>query len=216
MERPELKTQDYALKLAKGAIGAIPIAGSLFGELWEMAIVPQYQKKLDEWFKYIDETLKDLIENKGVSKEDLFNDETLSALFLKSSKAYIENVEANKKHLLKAFIKSAITKPIALDKKLIFLEAIDKLNETQLLILKEVYENGLEEEGQLYKIALERKLAEKYAEGDVPYLKLLVKGLQDFHLLTYFSAEFVEDGENQWHMQVSKIGRDFFEYLNEE
>lgn len=200
--------------MAKGAIGAIPIVGGFVGELFEIVVVPQYQKKLDDWFAYVDETLKELIENKGVSKEAIFNDETFVSLFQRSSRVYMENVEAQKKPLLKAYLKAVATRPLELNKKYIFLDIIDKLTETQLMILKEIYDNENSND-YLYQKKLEEKLAHAFAGDDHQYLQLLIKGLQDFHLLGYGSAEKVVDGENQWHMKVSKIGKEFMDYLKQ-
>ena len=56
-------------------------------------------------------------------------------------------------------------------------------------------------------------LANKYSDGNTQYLALLIKGLQDFHLLGYGSANIVIDGVNQWHMIPSSIAKEFFDYL---
>lgn len=215
METPKPSTQDYVIKLTKGALGAIPFAGALLGELLEMFIVPQQQNKTQEWFAHVEQTLEEVIGKGVVSKEEIFNDETFTSIFQKTSRVYINNVEAHKKPLLQSYLKASITKPLPLDKKYIYLDIIDKLTESQLLILKDVYDN---EQSQDYKYqkALEKILVDKYAEGDENYLKLLIKGLQDFHLLGYGSADVVIENENQWHMVTSKIAKEFFNFLTAE
>ncbi len=214
MENRDLKlsAQDYAIRLTKGALGAVPFVAGLLGELLDIAVFPQQQKKLNEWFDFVDKTLNELMEKGEKTKEQIFSDEEFLSIFQKTSRIYASNVEEHKKPILQAYLKASVSKQIPLDKKYIFLRIIDELNETQLLILKDVYDNE-KSEHYLYQSQLEAVLVVKYANGDKQYLALLIKGLQDFHLLGYGSADVVIEGVNQLHMQTSKIAKDFFEYL---
>lgn len=214
MDNPELKlsASDYAVKITKGALGAVPFVGGLLGELLDIAVYPQQQKKLNEWFEFVDTALNQLIEQGAKTKEQIFSDEEFLSIFQKTSRIYTSNVEEHKKPILQAYLKSVINKQIPLDKKYIFLKIIDELTETQLLILRDIYENE-KSENYLYQIGLEKILVDKYANGDKHYLALLIKGLQDFHLVNYGSADVVLDGVNQWHMVPSRIAKDLFEFL---
>jgi hypothetical protein len=214
MENPDmnLSAKDYALRITKGALGAVPFAGGLLGELLEIAIYPKQQKKLTEWFEYVDSTLNQLIKQGEKTKEQIFNDEEFLSIFQKTSRIYTSNVEKHKKPILQSFLKASINKEIPLDKKYIFLRIIEELNEAQLLILRDIYENEKSDK-YLFQNKIESVLSEKYANSDDKYLALLIKGLQDFHLLSYTSANTVVDGKNQWHMRTSKIANELFEYL---
>lgn len=213
METPKQTTQDYVIKVSKGILGAIPIAGALLGELMEMFIVPQQQKKMEEWFHHVEQTLEEVLEKGNQSKEEIFNDENFTSIFQKTSRVYANNVEAHKKPLLQSYLRASITKPIPLDKKYIFLDIIDKLTESQLLILKEVYENHKGDNFK-YQTALEEELSQKFTGGDKQYLGLLVKGLQDYHLLSYGGTDVVIDNAKQWYMIPSKIAKEFIEFLS--
>lgn len=217
MKKPELKLskQDYAVRLTKGALGAVPLVGGLLGEMLEIAVYPKQQEKLNEWFEFVEITLDQLLDQNKRTKEEIFGDEEFISIFQKTSRIYTSNVEEYKKPILQAYLKASVNKSIPLDKKYIFLKIIDELNETQLLILKYVYDNEKSED-YLYQKYLEDELVETFANSDKAYLKLLVKGLQDFHLLSYSSAQTVVENENQWHMVTSTIGKDFFEYLIQE
>lgn len=221
---PEEGNADYAQKLVKAGLTAIPLVGGLMGELVDMCIQPRYQKKMEEWCHYVNNMIQDLI-NGGISKEQIFESEEFISVFMKSSRLYMENIETYKKPLLQQALKSSVISDIPLDKKYIFLEIIGELTETQLLILKDVadneqlYERGtqlLYERGtQLYKDALEKQLAGRYAGGDDGYLKLLISGLENKHLIGYgvTDPKVIQDGRVQWHMVPSNIGREFIDYL---
>lgn len=214
MDNPDVRltTKDYVAKVAKGALGAIPIIGGLLGELIDMAIVPKQQDKLHEWFEFVDNTLKEII-NKGTSsKEDIFNNEEFLSVFQKTSRIYLNNVEQHKRPILQAYLRESVTSTVPLDKKYIFLNMIDTLTETQLLILRDIYDNE-KSDNYLYETQLNAIFVDKYANGDMNYLQLLLKGLKDFHLLNFLSADVVIDKRNQMHMRPSKIAIDLFEYL---
>ncbi|HSD06363.1 hypothetical protein [Flavobacterium sp.] len=214
MQKPIQNSSDYALKLTKGALGAIPFAGSFIGELMEIIIVPQYQKRLEEWFDYIDQTLKTLIENGERTKSDFFDDEEFQSIFQKSSRAYINNIEKEKIPLLKSYFKSAVSKTTELNKKLIFLEMIENLTVKHLMILRDVNENE-NSDNYKYQDELTENLAKTYTDGDKSYYKLLENGLQNYHLLGYWSANVVENNKNQWNLRTSKIGKELIKFITE-
>lgn len=214
MKKPIQTSSDYAFKLTKGALGAIPYAGSFIGELMEIIIVPQYQKRLEEWFEYIDQTLAILIENGERTKDDYFNNEEFQSIIQKSSRVYINNVEKEKIPLLKSYFKSSISKETELNKKLIFLEMIENLTFKHLMILKDVNDNEYSSHYK-YQDELCEDLAKKHTDGNKSYYKLLEKGLQNYHLLGYWSADVVENNRNQWNLRISEIGKELIQFIGE-
>jgi hypothetical protein len=76
---------------------------------------------------------------------------------------------------------------------------IEELTEVHLLILRDIYDNS-KSDHYLYKTAYEEILTERYADGDMQYLKLLIKQLENYFLLNYGSADVVINNVNQWHM----------------
>lgn len=216
MEKPVQNSKDYALKLTKGALGIIPYAGSFIGELMEIIIVPQYQKRLEEWFDYVDQTLKTLIENGECTKNEIFNDEEFQSIFQKTSRAYVNNIEKEKIPLLKSYLKSSIKKPTELNKKLIFLEIIENLTVKHLMILKDISENEDNKDNKDYKNQeeLTKQLTKTYTDGNRSYYKLLEKGLQNYHLVGYWSSD-VDNNNNLWNLRISEIGKELIKYITE-
>jgi len=212
MQKPSKNSGYYAYKLTKGALGAIPIAGALIGELMEVIIIPEYAKKLERWFDFVDDTLKKLVEDNEETKRTLFENDEFLSIFQKSSRAYLNTVEQDKIPLLKAYFKSAIQENTELNKKLIFLEILENLTVKHLMILKEVADNEISSDYQ-YQQALSEQLTNKYADGDKSYFKLLEQGFQNYHLLGYWSAEVVVDDKNQWNLRTSRIGKELIEFI---
>ncbi|SIO53679.1 hypothetical protein [Chitinophaga niabensis] len=214
---PEEGGQDYALKAAKGALGAFPLVGGLMGELVTMCIEPNYQKRMREWMEATNMILTQLIES-GISKEEIFENEKFQSLFVKSSKIYMENIEEYKKPLLRAAFQSAIISNLALDKKYIFLDMVAQLTETQLMILKGIYDNEqLYETGtHLYGDALREQFSERYTGGDFHYYELLQHGLENFRLLNHAVTDPAIENNNrvEWHLTTSTIGKEFIEYID--
>ena len=44
----KLSGKDYAIRVTKGALGAVTFVGGLLGELLDIAVYPKQQKKLNE------------------------------------------------------------------------------------------------------------------------------------------------------------------------
>lgn len=212
MEIPKMTTQDYSLKLAKGLLGAIPFAGGFVGELLDICVIPQYQKKLEEWFIFVNKELNDLTVKNIITKDEIFNNEEFASLFQRTSKIYANNIQKHKEPLLKSFLLSSLTKPKTIDKKLLFLSIIDELTENQLMILKEIYDNEMSP-NYMYQSELEDKLAEKYLQNEKNYLELVISQLANFRLLGSGSANIVINNVNQWNLKTSIIGKEFINYL---
>lgn len=214
---PEEGNVDIAQRLVKTGLNSIPAIGGLLAELVDLCIQPRYQKKMEEWCHSVNEIMQSLLDN-GVTKEQIFHSEEFSFLFMKSSRLYLENIEAYKKPLFQNALRSSVLSEAPFDKKYIFLGLIEKLTEKHLMILKDIVDNEDKYESgqQLYKTELEEQLAGKYTEGDQQYLKLLVSELEDSHLINYGATEpkVIKNETRQWHMVPSRICKEFVQYLN--
>jgi len=211
---PEQKNspEEWVRHVIKAGLSVIPWGGGPLAELVDSVWVPKHVKKTEEWLAYVDKTLHELLEKGIITMDQLKQDEQFASLFQKATKAYLDNVEAFKRPALQSALKASLTKAISLDKKYIFLQMVEDLNETQLLILKDIYDNAHSEQYK-YQKQLDSELSAKYAGGDSVYLKLLKKGLENHHLLGYGSANVIQEGENQWNMVPSTIGHEFLEYI---
>jgi hypothetical protein len=210
----DTSTEDQFLRNIKGVLAAIPAIGGVLSELFDQYLPSLHKKKMEEWFKYIEETVQVLVTQETISKEELLSDPEIGSLIIKTSKKYLENVEKIKEQIFKAYFTATISKKTPLDKKLIFLEIIDRLTEKHIAILQEIFQNE-QSNNYLHQSELEAKLIEKYTEGDKSYFDLIIEGLQDFHLLTYFTCperEIINDAR-AWHMDTSKIAKELVEYL---
>jgi hypothetical protein len=205
-------TEEWIRHAIKGGLSIIPVVGGPLVELVDASWVPKHVKKMQEWYESVDNLLRQLVEKGAITMNQLMEDEHFASLFQRTTKVYLDNVEAFKLPALHSALKASLTKEIPLDKKYIFLQMVESLNETQLQILKDIYDNRHSDQYK-YEKQLNSELSAKYAGGDFDYFKLLKKGLDDSHLLSYGSAQVVQNGENQWHMVPSSIGNEFLEYI---
>lgn len=212
----DLTKDEIAVRIAKGALGAIPLVGGLIGELFDLAVNTKYEKRQVEWYSYVNETLQKLIENGVFTKEQLFEDENFQTIISKTSRVYLDTVEKNKMPLVKAYLQSALSKDIQLDKKYIFLSILSQLTETQLLLLREIHESS--NNGNhlfFFRESCIDYLTGKFAGGDQDFYYLLQKGLEDFHLLWHHKTK--PNGKpkegNEAVLTTSKIGSEFIDFL---
>ncbi|MDO6431534.1 hypothetical protein Q4E93_13095 [Flavitalea sp. BT771] len=214
---PEQKksVEEYIRSAVKASANFLPLVGGPLAELIDSTWVPHHVKKMEEWYASVDETLRQLLEQGRITMEQLYADERFASIFQKTSKAYLDNVEAFKRPALQSALKAALTKEIPLDKKYLFLRMIEDLSEAQLLILKDVYDNSKSDDYK-YQQQIESELSAKYAGGDDQYFALLKKGLESYHLLSYSSTDVVQNDGVQWNMVPSTIGTEFLEYITSE
>jgi hypothetical protein len=215
LPKQKTTTEEWVRHAIKAGLSIVPWCGGPLAELVDSAWVPKHVKKMEEWLAKVDKILQELLEKGTITMDQLVQDEHFASLFQKTTKAYLDNVEAFKRPALQSALKASLTKAIPLDKKYIFLQMVEYLNETQLLIHKDIYDNAYSDQYK-YQKQLDSELSAKYAEGDFAYFSLLKKGLENYHLLGYDSAHVVQDGENQWHMVPSSIGNEFLEYITTE
>jgi len=204
--------EEWIRSVVKAGANIIPIAGGPLAELIDSAWVPKHVKKMQEWYHYVDETLKHLLTEGKITMEQLYEDERFASLFQRTTKVYLDNVDNEKRPAIQSALKSSLSEAIPLDKKYVFIQILETLTEIQLLILKAIYENSRSKD-YLYRTKLDQKLAEKYTGGDQAYLELLKTGLSNNHLLNYSGSDVVEDGAKQWHMDPSQIGGEFYNYI---
>jgi hypothetical protein len=214
MDIPKPDYKDYLHKITKGTLGTVPFAGSILSEFFDIVITPTHQKKMEEWFSYVNDTLETIINQDMLTKEHLFADEEFTAIFQKTTRSYVQNVESYKKPLFQSLLKSSVASPIPLDKKIIFVDILDHLTEKHLHILLHLYKD--QDMHPILNGDIQRHhLNIFFADGDDQYMSLLIKGLQDYHLTAYTESEII-NGTPTMRLIPSKIGKEFIAYVTED
>lgn len=72
---PSANMDDAAHAVAKGVVGAIPVAGAGLAEMFALIVGPPLEKRRDQWLKTVAHAINELQVSKGVSVEDLQNSE---------------------------------------------------------------------------------------------------------------------------------------------
>jgi len=144
-EKPKQTAGDVGHVLAKGIIGAIPIAGALASEIFNLVIAPPLTKRRDEWMNSIAEGLKKLEEKvEGFKIEELSKNEMFITTVMQASQAAVRNHQKEKlKALRNAVLNAALPNAPEEDLQMIFLGYIDSLTTWHVRILK-LFDNPIE------------------------------------------------------------------------
>jgi len=125
--------KDITLATVKGAVGTVPIVGSLFSEYINLAIETIASKRLKEWQDMIEEKLSKIeCEISQIASNDFFYScvQTATVGALKSYQKEKREIFAN------ALYNSFVMSDLAEEKKLIFISLIDKYTLLTIKILK--------------------------------------------------------------------------------
>jgi len=135
---PKISKGDIVHKVVKGGLSAIPFAGGLAAEFFDLVIKPPLSKRLDAWMESVTEGLKGLEEKvEGFKVEDLSQNEMFITTFMQATQAATRNHQKEKLEALKnAALNAALPNAPEDDIKLIFLNFVDILTPWHLRILR--------------------------------------------------------------------------------
>jgi hypothetical protein len=97
MKEPNGTTgKDIAHSLAKGALGAIPVIGSLAAEVFGLIVTPPLDKRRAEWMNEVAEKLKELEDRKKIDFVELQNNEQFIDVVLQATTYALKTSEKEK------------------------------------------------------------------------------------------------------------------------
>ena len=137
-EKPKRTTGDILVALTKGALGAVPYAGPMASELFNLIFTPPLTKRRDQWMDSIAEGLKKLEENgKGFTVEELSKNESFITTLIYATQVAIRNHQKEKLDALRnAALNAALPNAPEEDLQMIFLGYIDSITTWHVHILK--------------------------------------------------------------------------------
>ncbi|MDR1165394.1 MAG: hypothetical protein LBO66_05900 [Deltaproteobacteria bacterium] len=124
------------LALLKGALGIIPIAGATCSELLGYFLQRPLQRRQEQWFEFIGQSLEDVIERLGTLEEIISNDNFID-MAIKATKIALTTTKQEKINALKnAVLNSTINNNFDEIKQQVFIALLDQFNEYHIEFLK--------------------------------------------------------------------------------
>ena len=137
LQVPHERAADKALSLIKGAIGAIPIAGSVAAEVFGLVLGPPIVRRRDQWMELVAERLKALEESDGIPLTQLAENGTFLDTVLQATQAASKTQSEKKREALKnAVLNSARRGAPDAATQHMFLDFVDRFTEWHLLLLE--------------------------------------------------------------------------------
>jgi hypothetical protein len=134
---PEQTDTDLAQGAARAALSAIPVIGGAITEVLSMVLAPAVVRRRDQWFKELADAL-DEIERKveGFRVENLQNNESFVSAVIQATRAAAGTRQQEKLTALRnAVLNTALSNSLDEDKQSVFLNLIEVLSATHLLLL---------------------------------------------------------------------------------
>jgi hypothetical protein len=134
---PKNTPGDAAHALAKGAIGMIPVVGSLASEIFGLIVTPPLEKRRAEWMNEVAEKLKGLEAQQVISIEALKDDDQFLDVVLQATTLVLKTSDQEKiKAFKNALLHTAVGEAPNQTKTHLFLRQLDQFTTWHIRILK--------------------------------------------------------------------------------
>jgi hypothetical protein len=150
MEQPPSETRtDKAIAtaraLAKGAVGAVPLAGSFLAEIVDLLYRQPIETRREEWLKDVANALTEIRNRQeDLTPECLASNAQFITVLHRATEAAVRTHQTERRALLRnAVVSSALPTAPDIDKQLYFLRLVEELTVNQVLVLA-LYRNPLE------------------------------------------------------------------------
>jgi hypothetical protein len=222
---PKASTGDTAHLVTSGILSIIPGAPELFRKF----VTPPLEKRQHAWMQAVANTLEKLESNKGLTLEDLNNNEAFVSVVLQATNVAIRNHHEEKRRLLASCVFNAgFTTDVETDLQLAFVRYIDELSPSHLVLLRAIRDRqneiaplkSYESIFELFKLNLEN-----HPTRDV--FKMMCLELQGRGLIRI--SQFIDDFSGMYEpsfivneqtrddlprVVISEVGNQFLDYIS--
>lgn len=126
---------DYAHRFVKGALGAVPFAGTFLGEVFSVILPPSIESRRDKWMKEVSIVLNDLMTKNDNFLNELKDNEDFISLLLEASQLALKTHREEKLQLYGRALKNSLSIDIDFFIQETYVRYIAELNPNQILIL---------------------------------------------------------------------------------
>jgi hypothetical protein len=133
---PKPTKGDAAHAIARAGLGAIPVGGAAATELLNAIVTPPLEKRRQEWMERVGHSLRRLEESKGVSLEELQNNNVFLDIALQASQTALRTSQEEKLEALRnAILNSTLNESPDESVQQMFINFIDFLTVWHLRLL---------------------------------------------------------------------------------
>lgn len=133
---PKPNKGDSAHLTARAAISSIPFVGGAALEFFNALVSPSLEKRRQRWMEEIADALRKLEAQKGVSLDQLRDNQQFVTIVMQASQAAIRNHQEEKLQALRnAILNSALPNPLEESLQIMFLNFIDAFTVWHIKIL---------------------------------------------------------------------------------
>ena len=195
---------DKAHRVARAAIGMVPILNSPALEVFNALIEPPLEKRKREWMLEITDVVNDLQNKFNLDIDDLANNEQFISILLYTSQIAIKNHQKEKITALKvALLNTARNEELSDDQQFIFLRLLDEFTVLHIKILQSTtmgfcWSPKTKESGHSTWLEFSRVLLSEFEEFkyNADLLYQIVSDLESKKLLYTFKVEQLEELSN--------------------
>lgn len=227
MKPPENSKSEAAAALIKGAVSAIPIAGSIIAEVGNLYLNP-LEKRKQEWIKHVSQAIEDIQKRFSRLPESLEADEKFISFLYQATIIALKNHQQEKrKALSNALVSAADPENESEDLLFQFIRYIDELSVTHIKIL-----TGLEKHaGQLMKLdkleqvydrfqsltgqSIERSMFRAFVQDLNSRLLIIIGDIEDLPEYASKKSRLLLEGSKTRPLTVTSLGRTFLEFIRQ-
>jgi hypothetical protein len=223
--------KNIVLSTAKGAVGAIPGAGSILSEYIGLSAEFIASKRQREWQNMVEEKLSKI----DSDMSDLANNDFFYSCIQTATIGALKSYQKDKcKLFANALYNSYIITDMAEEKKLIFLSLLDKYTLLTVKVLKcysvdnyEKYDNRVQKEANQNPRNMLRTTVNHGTEKPITYIIdeipelekdrelawIIINQLQDDGLIEPIDFNIPEHPERTRRKRITKIGNEFLDFI---
>jgi hypothetical protein len=207
--------------LVKGAVGAVPVAGSFLAEIVGVLYRQPIDKRREEWLRDVASALNEIrAKQEDLSPEKLAQNEEFTTVLHRATESAVRTHEASKRRMLRnALVSSALPSPPDLDKQLFFLRLVEELTPNQVLVLafyadpKGWFARRDRKPQEFYSAGRDAALEQAYPGlKETPHFQeLVIADLERRALLGGLSG--MVTGRSVYDAITKPLGREFLDYV---
>jgi hypothetical protein len=205
---PKSSPTDKAHALVRGLVSSTPLVGGFAAAIFNLLIVPPFQKRLESWMNMVAADLDELRSSGLISLEALSNDERFVTTMIQCTQVAIRHHQQEKMNLLRNIVfNTAQQKYAKNDFESIFIKYIDELTPNHFTLLSFIWSEEFNlQRVKSYEEILNYFFNTKNISVDLEIFELLCDDL-NFRYLVRFSQEIQRFDNGLYSKKATVIGR---------